>query len=196
MGKPGEGVEVHTIDCHQLASGLDSDWIDLSWGTRAAGAVGRLRVTLYDRPGTLAEMAGICAQNQCNVKSLAQTQMDHPFTTYEIALEVQDVAHLERTLSALRASDAVAQAETSCAAGDPARASETLRAASARWSEAEDYAHCMLPHESTDAVTEAFRRAIRTVETGDASAAADIDLLRVRIQGLADGERITLGNIF
>ena len=64
---------------------------------------------------------------------------------------------------------------------------QTLRAASARWSEAEDYAHCMLPHESTDAVTEGFRRAIRTVETGDPSAAADIALLRVRIQGLADG---------
>lgn len=92
--------------------------------------------------------------------------------------------------------DAVAQAETSYAAGDPARASETLRAAAARWSDTENYAHCMLPHESTDAVTEGFRRAIRTVEAGDASAAADINLLRVRIQGLADGERITLGNIF
>ena len=74
--------------------------------------------------------------------------------------------------------------------------SVSLRAASARWSETEDYAHCMLPHESTDAVTGGFRRAIRTVETGDPSAAADIALLRVRIQGLADGERITLGNIF
>ena len=95
-----------------------------------------------------------------------------------------------------RLDNAVAQAETSYAAGDPARASETLRAAAARWDDAEDYAHCMLPHESTDAVTEGFRRAIRTVEAGDASAAADINLLRVRIQGLADGERITLGNIF
>ena len=92
--------------------------------------------------------------------------------------------------------NAVAQAETNYAAGDPARAVETLRAAAACWSDVEDYAHCMLPHESTDAVTEGFRRAIRTVETGDASAAADIALLRVRIQGLADGERITLGNIF
>lgn len=95
-----------------------------------------------------------------------------------------------------RLDNAVAQAETSYAAGDPARASETLRAAAARWDDAEDYAHCMLPHESTDAVTEGFRRAIRTVEARDASAAADINLLRVRIQGLADGERITLGNIF
>lgn len=95
-----------------------------------------------------------------------------------------------------RLDNAVAQAETSYTAGDPARASETLRAAAARWDDAEDYAHCMLPHESTDAVTEGFRRAIRTVEAGDASAAADINLLRVRIQGLADGERITLGNLF
>lgn len=95
-----------------------------------------------------------------------------------------------------RLDNAVAQAETSYAAGDPARASETLRAAAARWDDAEDYAHCMLPHESTDAVTEGFRRAIRTVEARDASAAADIALLRVRIQGLADGERITLGNLF
>ena len=102
--------------------------------------------------------------------------------------------HLTRMCT--RLDNAVAQAETSYAAGDPARASETLRAAAARWDDAENYAHCMLPHESTDAVTEGFRRAIRTVEAGDASAAADINLLRVRIQGLADGERITLGNIF
>lgn len=111
-----------------------------------------------------------------------------------IGLCAWNLWHLTRMCT--RLDNAVAQAETSYAAGDPARASETLRAAAARWDDAEDYAHCMLPHESTDAVTEGFRRAIRTVETGDASAAADIALLRVRIQGLADGERITLGNIF
>ncbi|WP_100260438.1 RelA/SpoT family protein [Qipengyuania seohaensis] len=109
--KPNEGVEVHAIDCHELASGIDTDWLDLSWGKRSIGAVGRLRVTLYDRPGTLAEMAGIFAKNVVNVKSLEQVQLDHPFTTYEVDLEVQDLAHLTRILSALRASDSVAQAE-------------------------------------------------------------------------------------
>ena len=111
LRKKGEGVEVHAIDCHQLATGIDNDWLDLSWGRRSRGAVGRLGVTLYDRPGTLAEMAGIFAQNAANVKSLEQTQLDYPFTTYEVDLEVQDLAHLTRILSALRASDAVAQAE-------------------------------------------------------------------------------------
>ncbi len=111
LRKQGERVEVHAIDCIELASGIDADWLDLSWDKRSKGAVGRLRVTLYDRPGTLAEMAGIFAQNLANVKTLDQFQQDHPFTGYEVDLDVQDLAHLTRIISALRASDAVAQAE-------------------------------------------------------------------------------------
>jgi GTP pyrophosphokinase len=108
---PGEGVEVHAIDCLRLANGVDADWLDLSWGERSTGAVGRLRVVLYNRPGTLAEMAGIFAQNHANVINLELTQRDDPFHTYEVDLEVQDLAHLTRIVSALRASEAVAQAE-------------------------------------------------------------------------------------
>ncbi len=111
LRKPGEPVEVHAINCLELASGIDADWIDLSWGKHSQGAVGRLRVILYDRPGTLAEMAGLFAQNHANVVALEQTQKDHPFSTYDIELDVHDLAHLTRILSALRASDAVAQAE-------------------------------------------------------------------------------------
>jgi guanosine-3',5'-bis(diphosphate) 3'-pyrophosphohydrolase len=107
----GEGVVVHSIDCLELASGIDADWVDLSWGERSQGAVGRLRVVLYHRLGTLAEMTGILARNHANVITLAQTQLDDPFHTYEIDLEVQDLAHLTRVVSALRASDAVAEAE-------------------------------------------------------------------------------------
>ena len=39
------------------------------------------------------------------------TQRDDRFGTYEVDLEVQDLAHLTRILSSLRASDAVAQAD-------------------------------------------------------------------------------------
>jgi GTP pyrophosphokinase len=107
----GEGVVVHAIDCLELASGIDADWVDLSWGERSQGAVGRLRVVLYHRLGTLAEMTGIFAKNHANVITLAQTQLDDPFHTYEIDLEVQDLAHLTRILSALRASEAIAEAD-------------------------------------------------------------------------------------
>jgi guanosine-3',5'-bis(diphosphate) 3'-pyrophosphohydrolase len=111
LRRPGEQVEVHAIDCLELANGVDADWVDLSWGEHSQGATGRLRVVLYHRLGTLAEMAGIFAKNHANVVTVEQTQLDDPFHTYEVELEVQDLAHLTRVISALRASDAIAEAE-------------------------------------------------------------------------------------
>ena len=109
--QPGVGVEVHTIDCMTLASGIDADWLDLSWGERTTGAVGRIRCVLYNRPGTLAEVTGIFAGNRANIVSLKMTSRDELFGTYEVDLEVLDLAHLARIVSALRASDSVAQAD-------------------------------------------------------------------------------------
>ncbi|MCC6926628.1 bifunctional (p)ppGpp synthetase/guanosine-3',5'-bis(diphosphate) 3'-pyrophosphohydrolase [Novosphingobium sp.] len=109
--QPDVGVEVHAIDCMKLASGVDADWLDLSWGERTTGAVGRVRVVLYNRPGTLAEAAGIFAGNRANIAALENTGRDELFSTYEVDLEVNDLAHLTRIVSALRASDAVAEAE-------------------------------------------------------------------------------------
>ena len=108
---PGTGVEVHSIDCMTLANGIDADWLDLSWGDRSAGAIGRLRLVLYNRPGTLAEATGIFAGNRANIIHLQMTSRDELFGTYDVDLEVQDLAHLTRIVSSLRASDAIAQAE-------------------------------------------------------------------------------------
>ncbi|WP_374589813.1 bifunctional (p)ppGpp synthetase/guanosine-3',5'-bis(diphosphate) 3'-pyrophosphohydrolase [Novosphingobium sp.] len=107
----GKGIEVHAIDCLTLASGVDADWLDLSWGERSSGAVGRLRLVLYNRPGTLAEATGIFAGNRANIVQLAMTGRDELFGNYEVDLEVTDLAHLTRIVSALRASDAVAEAQ-------------------------------------------------------------------------------------
>ena len=107
----GKGVEVHAIDCLTLANGTDADWLDLSWGERTTGAIGRLRMVLYNRPGTLAEATGIFAGNRANIVQLAMTGRDELFGNYEVDLEVTDLAHLTRIVSALRASDAVAEAE-------------------------------------------------------------------------------------
>ena len=111
LKQPGKGVEVHAIDCMALASGIDTDWLDLSWGERTTGAIGRLRTVLYNRPGTLAEVTGIFASNRANIVHLEMTGRDDLFGTYEVDLEVNDLAHLTRIVSSLRASDAVAEAE-------------------------------------------------------------------------------------
>ena len=65
---------------------------------------------LYNRPGTLAEVTQIFASNRANVSSLNMVQRDDPFGTYEVDLEVADLAHLTRIVGALRASEAVTDA--------------------------------------------------------------------------------------
>jgi GTP pyrophosphokinase len=111
LRRPDHKVEVHTIDCLTLASGVDADWLDVSWGERTTGAIGRLRLVLYNRPGTLAEVTDILARNRANVVNLQMVQRDEPFGTYEVDMEVTDLAHLTRIIGALRASDAVAEAQ-------------------------------------------------------------------------------------
>ena len=56
-------------------------------------------------------MLRAAAKNHANVVNLEMTQRENPFHTYEVDLEVRDLAHLTRIISALRASEAVAQAE-------------------------------------------------------------------------------------
>ncbi len=109
--RDGKIVNVHTIDCLTLAKESGEDWIDLSWDPRTDGATGRLKVILYNRPGTLAEMTGIFAANHVNISHLGLQSRDERFGHYIVDIEVRDLAHLTRNISALRASDAVAQAE-------------------------------------------------------------------------------------
>jgi GTP pyrophosphokinase len=59
----------------------------------------------------LAELTGIFAANRANIVHLEMTHRDELFGTYEVDLEVSDLAHLARIISALRASDAVAETE-------------------------------------------------------------------------------------
>jgi GTP diphosphokinase / guanosine-3',5'-bis(diphosphate) 3'-diphosphatase len=108
---PGKPVEVHTIECDRLASGTDVDWIDLSWGQGSDGASARLRVIIHNRPGTLGEIAGIFGYQNANIINLRMTSRDQEFHTFEVDLEVHDLGHLMRIISALRSSEAVAQAD-------------------------------------------------------------------------------------
>jgi GTP diphosphokinase / guanosine-3',5'-bis(diphosphate) 3'-diphosphatase len=108
---PDQPVEVHTIDCDRLASGVDADWVDLSWGQGSDGASARLRVVIHNRPGTLGEIAGIFGYHKANIINLRMAARDQEFHTFEIDLEVHDKTHLMRIISALRAAEAVATAD-------------------------------------------------------------------------------------
>jgi len=117
-------VEVHTIDCDGLANGVDADWVDLSWGRRSDGGSARLRITIHNRPGTLGEIAAIFGYHKANILNLKMANRDQEFQSFEVNAEVHNLQHLMRIISALRASEAVSQAdrlyETITTAGDVA----------------------------------------------------------------------------
>ena len=111
LARPGEGIEVHVIDCPSLADGVDADWIDLRWQEDSEGGNARLCIVILNEPGTLAEMSGILAANSANITNLRLSNREGGFHTYDVVVEVRDVHHVMRILSALRASDTVVQAE-------------------------------------------------------------------------------------
>jgi GTP diphosphokinase / guanosine-3',5'-bis(diphosphate) 3'-diphosphatase len=111
LSRENVGIEVHTIDCSELANGVDADWIDLRWQEDSEGGSARLCVVVPNEPGTLAEMAGILGANDANIMNLRIAAREGDFHTFELMVEVRDVHHLMRILSALRASDTVVQAE-------------------------------------------------------------------------------------
>ena len=106
-----EPIAVHAIDCPVLARGVDVDWVDLAWGDGSEGAVAQLRVVLRNEPGALATMAGIFGTHKANILNLKMENRDASFHSFRVALEVDDLHHLTRIVAALRAADAVSQAE-------------------------------------------------------------------------------------
>ncbi|SCW49818.1 GTP pyrophosphokinase [Sphingobium faniae] len=109
--RTGEPIEVHTIDCPSLEAGQDDDWIDLSWDSRSKGGTARLSVIVKNQPGALAAVANVFGATKANILNLQLVNREGPFHTDIIDLEVADAQHLNRIISALRALDAVAQAD-------------------------------------------------------------------------------------
>ncbi|WP_443970423.1 RelA/SpoT family protein [Sphingobium sp. CR28] len=111
LRRPGEPIEVHTIDCLALEAGQDADWVDLNWDDRASGGTARLSVIVKNQPGALAAVSNIFGVNKANILNLQLVTREGPFHTDLIDLEVEDAAHVARIISALRAIDPVVQAE-------------------------------------------------------------------------------------
>ncbi|HVJ00308.1 MAG TPA: bifunctional (p)ppGpp synthetase/guanosine-3',5'-bis(diphosphate) 3'-pyrophosphohydrolase [Sphingomonas sp.] len=111
LRRPGQGIEVHGIDCERLADGEDVDWVDLAWGDKSEGGTARISVEVKNEPGALGVVSTIIGAQRANIINLRLDTRDTTFHTNTIDLEVHDAAHLMRVLAALRAADAVSKAE-------------------------------------------------------------------------------------
>lgn len=111
LRREDEEIEVHAIGCDLLASGIDADWLDLSWSDDSDGATARLCIILRDVAGALGTMATTLGSKGANIINLQQVHRDGSFHTFHVDVEVHDLAHLHAIMAALRSVDAVSSVE-------------------------------------------------------------------------------------
>jgi guanosine-3',5'-bis(diphosphate) 3'-pyrophosphohydrolase len=79
--RAGEPIEVHAIDCANLAESDDEDWVDLTWGDKAEGGTARISVTLKNEPGALGAIATLIGQQKANILGLRLDNRDTGLST-------------------------------------------------------------------------------------------------------------------
>jgi GTP pyrophosphokinase len=109
----GKGVTVHTIDCDTLENFADAPerWIDVSWdeGPDAPEAhVGRLEIVIANEPGALGTLSTVIGRNGGNITNLKITSRSLDFWDMMIDVYVNDIAHLNNIIAALRATPQIA----------------------------------------------------------------------------------------
>ncbi|HEY2070902.1 MAG TPA: bifunctional (p)ppGpp synthetase/guanosine-3',5'-bis(diphosphate) 3'-pyrophosphohydrolase [Rhizomicrobium sp.] len=103
--KPGEVAVIHTIDCSELEKEQMEDWLDVSWGDRAAEigpSLARVGVRVRNLPGALGAVMTVIGANGGNIFNMKVTDRNPLFFEFQVDIEVRDAAHLQNILGALR----------------------------------------------------------------------------------------------
>lgn len=113
---PGEGVTVYPIHATALADYENEPerWLDVRWDIDPGNPQlfdAKIKVTALNEPGSLAAISTIIADHLGNIDNLIMTRRGADFHDIVIELEVQDVKHLHRILSQLKANAVISQAE-------------------------------------------------------------------------------------
>ncbi len=103
---PGQGIEVHAIDCSSLAD-ESGEWLELSWGDGSEGAIARIAVVVHNQPGALATLTAALAAHNANIVNLSLKHRDREFHTDIIDIEVEDLRQLMEIIATLRAAPPV-----------------------------------------------------------------------------------------
>ncbi|MEE9258610.1 MAG: bifunctional (p)ppGpp synthetase/guanosine-3',5'-bis(diphosphate) 3'-pyrophosphohydrolase [Nitrospinaceae bacterium] len=110
----GRGVTVHHFDCPGI-SAIENEserLVEVEWGTgkKAAYPV-RVSIVTEDRPGLLAGISSVIADCGINITQAVVKQGAHKRAYFDLFLEIQDLAHLNRSLDKVRKVDGVIHVE-------------------------------------------------------------------------------------
>ena len=110
----GKGVTVHTEECLTLESFSHTPerWIELAWenepGEEQPRHVGRMRLTVANKPGTLANVASLIASNRANISNLKFVNRQTDFFDILVDVEVLNTRQLNDIMAALSARPEIA----------------------------------------------------------------------------------------
>ena len=105
--EPGKGITIYPIQSPMLTEFDDEPerWIDVRWDLDEAGSKrfhSRISLNALNEPGTLAEVAQTIAASDANIQTLSMVRVADDFTEMVIDLEVWDLKHLNKLVTALR----------------------------------------------------------------------------------------------
>ncbi|MBP6013511.1 MAG: bifunctional (p)ppGpp synthetase/guanosine-3',5'-bis(diphosphate) 3'-pyrophosphohydrolase [Alphaproteobacteria bacterium] len=107
----GHGVMVHTADCERLADFQDQPdrWVDLKWSPEATEDVqtGRLKISVNNEAGALANMCNAIARHDGNITNLKIVGRAPLVFDMLVDVEVRDAKHLANIITGLRASPSI-----------------------------------------------------------------------------------------
>jgi GTP pyrophosphokinase len=110
----GKGITIHTSDCEMLENFTNTPekWIDVTWeGSGEDMYVGRIKITLSNEAGSLAEATRSIALEQANVTNIKVIGRSLDFFELLLDIEVKGVNQLTNLIISLRALDCVHSVE-------------------------------------------------------------------------------------
>ena len=109
----GQGVLVHAIDCPALEEFEEQPnrWVDLHWhsGRHAAVNTVCLDVAISNDAGVLGRICTLIGEQKANISDLRFTERKPDFYRLIIDVDLRDVEHLHKVMTALEAETDVAQ---------------------------------------------------------------------------------------
>lgn len=106
----GKGITIHTADCEMLENFSSSPerWIDVNWeGTGEERYLGRVKITLSNESGSLAEITHVIAYEKANIMNIKVIGRSIDFFELFLDLEVKGVQQLNNLITSVRSLNCV-----------------------------------------------------------------------------------------
>ena len=111
---PGEGIRIFQIHSPRLKDFEHERWVDVTWDVDPEAPErfpAKLKITLLNEPGTLAQVAQVIGEADGNIDQLRIDRRGGDFSEMNVELEVWDLTHLNAIINGLRAKSVVSGVE-------------------------------------------------------------------------------------